>query len=184
MCFYNVKAQCLIPYILLFSKTATTGSSTALPPRSNLTPTPTPSWTSHHNIICESLPSCANSSAAEILQAIHCQFCHTALYKEIYSWSRSCCTLCQRVFQVVLLKLLSDVSPRKMWKQGPSDSLTWLKRILFSSIFEHWGHRIFKLIFSSINLIWASDLWYLKGWFSFCGRVNREYVGFKVNSAV
>ena len=63
--------------------------------------------------ICELLPSCANSPPAEILQAIHSQFCHTALYKEIYSWSRSGCTQCLRVFQVVLLSRIQTSVPGK-----------------------------------------------------------------------
>ena len=88
------------------------GSSTALSPRSNPSPTPTPSWTSTTSI-CELLPSCANSPPAEILQAIHSQFCHTALYKEIYSWSRSGCTQCLRVFQVVLLSRIQTSVPGK-----------------------------------------------------------------------
>ena len=33
----------------------------------------------HHAIVCESLPSCMNSPAAEILYAIHRQFCYIAL---------------------------------------------------------------------------------------------------------
>ena len=129
MCFYNVKAQCLIPYILLFSKTATTGSSTALPPRSNLTPTPTPSWTSHHNIICESLPSCANSPAAEILQAIHCQFCHTSLYKKyIRGQDPVVHTLCLPVFQVELLSCIRTSVPGRRGSQSSSACLTRQKR--------------------------------------------------------
>ena len=67
----------------------------------------------HHTIVYKLLPSCTNSPAAEILQAIHRQFCHTALYKEIYSWSRSCCTLCLCVFQIVLLSCIRTSVPEK-----------------------------------------------------------------------
>ena len=61
MCFYNVKAQCLIPYILLFSKpqpqTTTTGSSTAPPPWSNLYIYVHTELDEHHTIVCKSLPA-------------------------------------------------------------------------------------------------------------------------------
>ena len=81
--------------------------------RSNTTSTLPPSWTSHHSSVCKLLPSCANSPAAEILYATHSQFCHTALYIEIYSWSRSCCTLCQRVCQVELLSRIRTSVPKR-----------------------------------------------------------------------
>ena len=118
MCFCNVKALCLIPYILLFSKpqpqTATTGSSTVLSPWSNLSPMPTSSWTSTTPLYA----SCRQAVRILLLQrscklCIHHQFCHTALYEEIYSGSRSCCTLYLRVFQIVLLSRIQTSVPGK-----------------------------------------------------------------------
>ena len=96
------EAQCLIPYICLFSKPQLRAAPQRY--RHGVTYHLRPSRVGrvpHHCM--QLLPSCANSPAAEILQAICHQFCHTALYKEIYLWSRSCCTQCLRIFQVVLL---------------------------------------------------------------------------------
>ena len=57
MCFYNVEAQCLIPYMLLFSKP----QLGAAPQRHHhgviFTSTPTPSWTSTTLSFCKLLPA-------------------------------------------------------------------------------------------------------------------------------
>ena len=54
--------------------------ATAPPPWSNLYTFAHTELDEYHTIILRVVASCANIPAAEILQAICCQFCHTALY--------------------------------------------------------------------------------------------------------
>ena len=71
-------------HILLFSKpqlrTATTGSSTAPLPWSNLYTYAHTELDEYYIIILGVVANCANIPLAEILQVTYCQFCHNALY--------------------------------------------------------------------------------------------------------
>ena len=104
MCFYIAEAHCLIPYILLSSKPqlqiATTGNSTAPPPWSDLYTYAHTELDENHTIERETLPAVWIFPLQRSCKPSITSFVTPPYIKKIYSWSRSCCTLCLRVFKL------------------------------------------------------------------------------------
>ena len=88
MCFYIDESQCLIHFILLFSKPQ---------PRSrakvdrHYQPRPFTKRDRDHHLYASCCQAVRTLLCAENLYAIHRQFCHIALFKKYILWSRSFC---------------------------------------------------------------------------------------------